>query len=64
VRGRLKLGIGKKACEKAGYDIEPLRACMGLSEDNLLPQDKLYPIIYLEGKKIGDHSEWRVTKLI
>jgi hypothetical protein len=64
VRGLLKLGIGKEACGKAGYSIEPLLPYMGLAEDNLLPQDKFNPIIYLKGKTIGDLSEWSAVKVI
>jgi hypothetical protein len=64
VRGLLKFGIGKEACEKAGYSIKPLQPYMGLAEDNLLPQGKFNPVIYLKGKKIGDLFEWSVVKVI
>ena len=48
VRALVKLGLGPKKCENAGFDTKALRPFFGVSDADRLTANKIYTVYYVE----------------
>ena len=58
VRALVKLGLGPKKCEKAGFDMKALRPMVGVADTDRLPADEIYVMHYIERHENGSEIQW------
>ena len=64
VRALVKLGLGPKACENAGFDMKALRPMVGVSDTDRLPADEIYELLCIERLTNSDGSriQWNLVR--
>lgn len=59
VRALVKLGMGSKACEDAGFDTTALRPIFGVSDADRLPANEIYEAHYIERQETDSEITWK-----
>lgn len=63
-RTMVKLGLGIKNCEDAGFNTQSIRPIYGVSEDDRLPSDKVFDVYYIQRSEKNNMFKWEMIKMV
>lgn len=64
VRALLKLSFGVRFCERTGFSTLSLRSYAGVTKSEVLVNEKLTKVKYLQRHDLGDYIRWDIVKSV
>ncbi|KAF2686129.1 hypothetical protein K458DRAFT_387140 [Lentithecium fluviatile CBS 122367] len=63
-RALIKMAMGTEACVSAAFPTAPVRALLGVSDEDRLPGDELVTVKYIKRYVMGENIGWKTIKLV